>query len=1198
MRPILCVAAAAGFACVLVSCALAAEPGERTVCRWDFSQGDVQGWTALHSVQPLSAVDGALRMVTTGSDPYIASPPFQAATSAGMLIRMVYRTALGGGAEFFWAAAERPEDAQFKGGDEIAADLSPGDTWQTLNAVPGWQPGLALTRIRLDAPEGKGAVIEIRSIEIVERPLPPDLPITPSYVFPREDLALAFTPGPGMARVFGEQGHLVCVTDSNPGLAYSPVFHIESADAGVAGLSVRALDPVRLDVVFRREGASLFAPGDMAGLWLEPTDDFRTVNLDLRPLPGYKGAIDRLALRVFGRPGARVEFQGVSILPGPQGPALLELTRCAPRAYVTGLTGALEVDLVVTNRGGKGSPETAVSATGGPEVSEGGAQAVVPPLAPMACASVPVQVPLSHDFAGGPVSVRVALRDGPARTARALAVPLPGPEAIGADPMGPPRVELTPEGHVVLANGMVAAVFPHTPAGYGPGVFYALNSPDPQRVGSTPALGMVAGTDGQFGPLTSTEQPTPEVSRDSAAVSFRVALRLGDVTRNGVATFRVADDRPEVEARLTVQAGPAATLSGLLFPAFLAGDGSFGEARDLGVLPGLEYLLPGEISSGPDFVDPPKSLRFAPHPFRVTAPMMWVTKGDLTVGMRWDPVQTWAAEGQYPTPVFSSPDRLLGGPGHRMSLLVPGVLGGGRENSLTAEPPSDLAGDRDTAVSAFIFALRGSDVEPAMRYLLGAMSATGTASPPAAPEPSPSSDVIFERAAVGLSRTLWVPDKALWYANLPPSPRDPLYSEQYAQTLWLFGAERQGDDVGREAMSVYRAAVDARRTAAAPVGWEPAAHEGQIRLAVEGLRAHARRVAESIRPDGTWPYTADSAIRRSFGVDGDTSTGLTAVSAQLCLKAALVTQDDECLKTGLAALAFLDTQPRPEGAQTWELSLHVPDVLACAYCVRAYVTAYRLTAEPRYLAGAQRWAWRAMPFIYLWNPPERPVMRYGSIPVFGATHFRSPWFGWIVQWNGLEVADALLDLAAADSSFDWSAVARGITLSGGQQMRPVTRDGFDLADHIPDTGHPGLYPDSYSAVAGTDSYTWDLEPSLIARAAHKLASPYGWSHTEVVRDTDRMVTITTLAQVGDVTLNAGRLSLSLNMPGELGPHAIAISGLRGPTSVVVGGTALQPAAPALGPQPGTYSWDEAARMLYVAIPAAAEPVKVEVADGK
>jgi len=67
---------------------------------------------------------------------------------------------------------------------------------------------------------------------------------------------------------------------------------------------------------------------------------------------------------------------------------------------------------------------------------------------------------------------------------------------------------------------------------------------------------------------------------------------------------------------------------------------------------------------------------------------------------------------------------------------------------------------------------------------------------------------------------------------------------------------------------------------------------------------------------------------------------------------ALITGSQEAAEAGLRAIAYLDGQKRPEGAQTWELPLHVPDVLAAAHAVRCCVAAYRFTGDKRYLDRA------------------------------------------------------------------------------------------------------------------------------------------------------------------------------------------------------------------------------------------------------
>jgi hypothetical protein len=125
----------------------------------------------------------------------------------------------------------------------------------------------------------------------------------------------------------------------------------------------------------------------------------------------------------------------------------------------------------------------------------------------------------------------------------------------------------------------------------------------------------------------------------------------------------------------------------------------------------------------------------------------------------------------------------------------------------------------------------------------------------------------------------------------------------------------------------------------------------------------------------------------------------------------------------------------PRGAQTWELSLHTPDILASAYLVHAYVRGYELTQKKEYLDEARRWALSGIPFVYLWS--RHPVMLYATTPVFGATGYRAPnWMGLPVQWCGGVYAYALALLAPHDKTLDWAHLARGILLSAEQQQYP------------------------------------------------------------------------------------------------------------------------------------------------------------------
>jgi hypothetical protein len=123
----------------------------------------------------------------------------------------------------------------------------------------------------------------------------------------------------------------------------------------------------------------------------------------------------------------------------------------------------------------------------------------------------------------------------------------------------------------------------------------------------------------------------------------------------------------------------------------------------------------------------------------------------------------------------------------------------------------------------------------------------------------------------------------------------------------------------------------------------------------------------------------------------------------------------------------------PRGAQTWEIPLHTPDILASAHLVKAYVLGYKLSGDPVFLEQARYWAWTGVPFIYLVQPTYGAVGVYSTIAVLGATSWRAPvWFGQPVQWCGLVYADALYQLAAVDPQGIWRTLAEGITVAGLQ----------------------------------------------------------------------------------------------------------------------------------------------------------------------
>lgn len=274
----------------------------------------------------------------------------------------------------------------------------------------------------------------------------------------------------------------------------------------------------------------------------------------------------------------------------------------------------------------------------------------------------------------------------------------------------------------------------------------------------------------------------------------------------------------------------------------------------------------------------------------------------------------------------------------------------------------------------------------------------------------------------------------------------------------------------RLAFQQVQEAVSAQARSA--IGLELAFYIGGLPSVFDGWEATLEAVRKAQRSDGTWAWKPETPRHTVFGKEGDTSSGWTGERSAQVGTHARITLNPASQEALLRVLRYLMRQQRPEGAQTRELPLHMPDLLAVPYVIHAFLDAYLINGERRYLELAERWALRGVPFVYLWSAPDRPIMRGATIPAFGVTWLNlQPWFGVAVQWSGLVYARALYRLAQATETaeFNWRQLADPITLCAVQQQEWVS-------ERYP----AGMYPDAFSVVKGAEEYHWNLNPRLLA----------------------------------------------------------------------------------------------------------------------
>jgi hypothetical protein len=491
-----------------------------------------------------------------------------------------------------------------------------------------------------------------------------------------------------------------------------------------------------------------------------------------------------------------------------------------------------------------------------------------------------------------------------------------------------------------------------------------------------------------------------------------------------------------IGVHVTVQVDTDRDVLYLPWLTLLPGLGEYGTNKNQGLFAGLEYLE-NEPSSSTADLNPPASNRQVPDRIKLTFPLMAIAAQDRYVGLSWEP-----AVDSMLCAVFDSPDRFFRSGAHVMGLLSPGSDGVMRDESqLVPYEPIRIAAGPSFQIRATILGGRGNTVVPAIQYY-----ARLHGLPPVPPSPWTRGDYYELIARSWLDSKVREGNRyrhAVWPGFGPTPATDAAY-----QMRWL--AERvESPGLRQRLREAARDAVDGLSSAALndrQIGHVryplPALLYSAAAEAAERSGETARQLLRRLGSEGLVDYQAQPG-----GVDygrthwASDANGLTAQVVASLLEAAVFSGDRGLIADALRHLRAMTARYEgtvPRGAQTWEIPLHTPDILASAHLVRACVLGYELSGDEDLLDQARSWAWTGVPFVYLAPPTSGPIGLYNTIAVLGATSWVAPvWIGQPVQWCGLVYADALQALARHDPDGPWTRIADGIVIGGLQHTWPA-----------------------------------------------------------------------------------------------------------------------------------------------------------------
>ncbi|MCL4202341.1 MAG: hypothetical protein KJ000_07585 [Pirellulaceae bacterium] len=695
----------------------------------------------------------------------------------------------------------------------------------------------------------------------------------------------------------------------------------------------------------------------------------------------------------------------------------------------------------------------------------------------------------------------------------------------------------------LLANRFVRLAFRRNEFGFGPGELAVLRGNAWQTVAWLPRLSRLVYQDqtGNSQERLMLVDDAPEVkATDPAQLRFRWQHQDNDgATWTATVTFELAEWSKEITARYELGCDRAGRLMAFDGPMLYALD------RDESVFPGLEWLVDDELSSDSLDIaeDHPHRIRYVVHPNMVTIPAVGFRSPNGVVGMFWDIRQQWDGKRDRPSVVFASPDRFENQRSHLVGLFAPSVPEFVDVNQRVAARPCPLPSRSTVRLEATLFADTAG--ESALVAIDRWFAKYGL--PELRPLPRGTYEREIEFSMQAYLTSLWdAPTQQWWLTKGSPVMSTKGRPRSFVADLMLGALITENPALRRRFMA---RAEEVRALLGGEPRLDAQRFPNRADLAFANPAAASQLLAARDE-DGTWRFDAEQQPQSGpfvgkdyseLGSDGAVESGTCARRAYEVLRYARIAGDRDAYEQTVATLQRLRQFRVPRAAQVWEIPVHSPDLLAAADSVDAFVEAYRFSSEPRWLQEAVAWARRGLPFVYLWDDPDRPYLQGGSIPVFGATWFRGSWFGRPVQWNGLRYAVALIKLSEFDDSYPWRDIAERLIRSAIHQQ---DADGENVA----------LWPDYISAIDG-EKCNWVFAPHQIIEAVLKLTGRDPEPVTVAVGQ-DSRIPVSTVGTILRATHRGTVLSMEVEYPpGEQG--IVLISNVSRPSEVYLDESALR-----------------------------------------